>query len=44
MNSCDGRLARHTVTCGEGIDYEKGKIIGKDKGWTQRKYVEGIKS
>ena len=32
------------VTCGQEIDWEKGKIIGKEKGWTQRKYLEGIES
>ena len=44
MNSGDGGLARHAVTCGQDIDWEKGKIIGKEKGWTQRKYLEGIES
>ena len=42
MNSGDGGLARHAVTCRQDIDWEKGKIIGKEKGWTQRKYLEGI--
>ena len=42
MNSGDGSLARHAVTCGQQIDWEKEKIIRKEKGWTQRKYLEGI--
>ena len=44
MNSGDGGLARHAVTCGQEVDWEKGKIIGKEKGWTQRKYLEEIES
>ena len=44
MNSGDGGLARHAVTCGQEIDWEKGKIIGKEKGWTQGKYLERIES
>ena len=44
MNSGDGGPARHIVTCGQEIDWERGKIIGKEKEWTQRKYLEGIES
>ena len=44
MNSSDGGLAKHAVACEQDIDWEKGKIIGKEKGWTQRKYLEGIES
>ena len=35
INRGDGSLARHAVTCGQEIGWEKGKIIGKEKGWTQ---------
>ena len=34
MNSSDGGLAKHAVACEQDIDWEKGKIIGKEKGWT----------
>ena len=31
MNRGDGGLARHVLTFREKIDWEKGKIIGRDK-------------
>ena len=42
MNGGDGGLAKHAASCSKGIDWEKVKIIGKESGWTQRKYLEGI--
>ena len=44
MNTNDGGLARHAATCTEEIDWENARIIGREKGWTQRKYLEGIES
>ena len=44
INSGDGGLARHAVTCGQDIDWEKRKIIGKEKGWTQREHLKGNES
>ena len=35
MDNCDVGLARHAVTCEQEIDWEKGKFIGEEKGWTQ---------
>ena len=44
MNDGDGGLAKHAASCSKGIDWEKAKIIGKESGWTQRKYLEGIET
>ena len=44
MNQTDGGLAKHSTLCNQGIDWDKSKIIGREKGWTQRKYLEGIES
>ena len=44
MNTNDGGLARHATACTEEIDWENARIIGREKGWTQRKYLEGIES
>ena len=44
MNTNDGGLARHAATCTEDIDWDNARIIGREKGWTQRKYLEGIES
>ena len=30
--------------CTEEIDWENAKIIGREKRWTQRKYLEGIET
>ena len=44
MNDNDGGLARHSTVCNAGIDWENAKIIGKERRWTQRKYLEGVES
>ena len=44
MNTSDGGLAKHASTCTEEIDWENAKIIGREKRWTQRKYLEGIET
>lgn len=44
MNTGDGGLAKHATLCPEGIDWENAKIVGKEKRWTQRKYLEGIET
>ena len=44
MNTTHGGLARHAATCTEEIDWENVRIIGTEKGWHQRKYLEGIES
>ena len=37
-------LAKHASSCSQGIDWENAKIIGKETGWMQRKYLEGIET
>ena len=44
MNTGDGGLAKHASTCPHEVDWENAKIVGREKGWTQRKYLEGIES
>ena len=44
MNEGDGGLAKHASSCSQGIDWENAKIIGKETGWMQRKYLEGIET
>ena len=44
MNDNDGGLAKHSTTCNAGIDWENAKIIGKERRWSQRKYLEGVES
>ena len=44
MNTNDGGLAKHAATCDKEIRWENAKIVGREKGWTQRKYLEGIES
>ena len=44
MNEGDGGLAKHASSCSHGIDWENAKIIGKETGWMQRKYLEGIET
>ena len=38
------RLAKHTSTCTEEIDWENAKIVRREQRWTQRKYLEGNES
>ena len=42
MNTGDGGLARHAITCEQNIDWEKAKIVGREGRWTQRKFLKGI--
>ena len=40
----DGGLARHTMECQSGVDWENAEIIARERGLTQRKILEGIDS
>ena len=31
-------------TCNKDIEWENAKIVGREGGWTQRKFLEGIES
>ena len=44
MNDGDGGLARHATVCPHDIDWDNAKIVNKEQGWSQRKYLEGIES
>ena len=44
MNTEDGGLAKHASVCPAEINWEKGKIIGREPKWTQRKFLEGIET
>ena len=44
MNERDGGLAKHAVSCPQGIDWERARIVGKEENWTQRKLLEGIET
>ena len=44
MNEGDGGLAKHASSSPQEVDWEKAKIVGKEQGWTQRKYLEGIET
>ena len=44
MNTGDGGLARHAVSCSHEIDWDNARIVGREQRWTQRKYLEGIES
>ena len=44
MNTNDGGLAKHMSTCDREIEWENAKIVGREGGWTQRKFLEGIES
>ena len=44
MNEGDGGLAKHSTTCQHQIDWENAKIVGKEKSWRQRTYLEGIET
>ena len=40
----DGGLARHTMECESGVDWENAEIIARERGLKQRKILEGIES
>ena len=44
MNAGDGGLAKHSVECPNGIDWEAAKITGRESGTMQRKMLEGVES
>ena len=44
MNDGDGGLAKHAASCPHEIDWENAKIVGKETGWTQRIFLEGIET
>ena len=44
MNTGDGGLAKHSVECSKGIDWEAAKVTGRENGTMQRKMLEGVKS
>ena len=44
MNDGDGGLAKHSVECNSGIDWDNAQIVNNEKSWTQRKYLEGIET
>ena len=44
MNTGDGGLAKHILTTGHEVDWDNAKIVGRERRWTQRKYLEGIES
>ena len=44
MNAGDGGLAKHSVECPEGIDWNAAKITGRESGTMQRKMLEGVES
>ena len=44
MNAGDGGLAKHSVECPNGINWEAAKITGREGGTMQRKMLEGVES
>ena len=44
MNTKNGGLEKHMSTYTEEIDGNNARIIGREKRWTQRKYLEGIET
>ena len=44
MNEGDGGLAKHSTFCEQEVDWDKAKITGKERGYYQRKYLEGIET
>lgn len=44
MNDGDGGLAKHSIECAQGIDWERSKIVGRENKTTQRKMLEGIET
>ena len=43
-NTGDGGLAKHILNTGHEVDWDNAKIVGRERRWTQRKYLEGIES
>ena len=43
-NTGDGGFAKHILTTGHEVDWENAKIVGRERRWTQWKYLEGIES
>ena len=39
MNAGDRGLTRHAIRCNSNIAWEKSKIVEKERGWTQRKFL-----
>ena len=44
MNEGDGGLARHSTECPHGIDWERSRIVGKERNTTKRKMLEGVET
>ena len=44
MGKEDGGLARHSVDCEKGIDWENARVLGVENRLRQRKIKEGIES
>ena len=44
MGKEDGRLARHSVDCLKGVDWENTRVVANESGLRQRKVKEGIES
>ena len=44
MNEQDRGLAKHSTECGEGINWEGSRIMGRENGRTQRKMLEGVET
>ena len=44
MGKEDGGLARHSVDCLSGVDWENTRVVAKENGLRQRKVKEGIES
>lgn len=44
MNSGDGGLAKHNVMCTQEVNWEESRIVGKERGAAQRKFLEGIET
>ena len=44
MNDGDGGLTKHASSCPHDIDWERAKVVAKEHGWSQRKYLEGIEN
>ena len=39
-----GELAKHSVECTAGINWEEAKVIGREEGRMQRKMLEGVET
>ena len=44
MNERDGGLAKHSVECTAGINWEEAKVIGREEGRMQRNMLEGVET